>query len=475
MDNLQLIKDRIAANYDEMITTLQELVRINSEIATPQKDKPFGKGVDDAFLYMLKKGEADGFLTTNVDHYGGHIDMPAANAASSETMGILAHLDVVPAGDGWDYDPYGGQIEDGKIYGRGTSDDKGPTIAAYFAMRAIKDARITLNKNVRLILGLDEESGWQGMDYYLSKIPKPADFGFTPDGDFPVVNGEKGILNFDIAKKFTKAVGKGIELRSFNGGNAPNMVPDYARLVLRSDDPLVYEELKLKAKKSRENGVLIKTKGVGKSFEITAHGVSAHGATPEKGINAISLLMDFVKDIEFSNESVNEFIDFYNNEIAFQLDGENLGIGFSDEISGKTVVNVGVIELDTKSARLAVNLRYPVSFDEEIIYDAMGEILMKYNIGVVKKMSRDPIYIDEDDKLIKTMIDVYRKNTGDKEAKPLVMGGGTYARVLDNFVAFGALFPGEEELFHQRNEYISIDSLKKATLIYAETIYELCK
>lgn len=390
-------------------------------------------------------------------------------------MGILAHLDVVPAGDGWEFDPYGAIIDNGKLYGRGSSDDKGPTIAAYFAMRAIKDAGITLNKNVRLILGLDEESGWQGMDYYLSKIPKPADFGFTPDGDFPVVNGEKGILNFDIAKKFTKAVGNGIELRSFNGGNAPNMVPDYARLVLRSDDPSVYEELKLKAKKSRENGVLIKTKGVGKSFEIIAHGVSAHGATPEKGINAISLLMDFVKDIEFSNESVNEFIDFYNNEIAFQLDGENLGIGFSDEISGKTVVNVGVIELDTKSARLAVNLRYPVSFDEENIYDAMGEILMKYNIGVVKKMSRDPIYINEDDKLIKTMIDVYRKNTGDKEAKPLVMGGGTYARALDNFVAFGALFPGEEELFHQKNEYISIDSLKKATLIYAETIYELCK
>ena len=475
MDNLQLIKDRIAAHYDEMITTLQELVRINSEIATPQKDKPFGKGVDDAFLYMLKKGEEDGFLTTNIDHYGGHIDMLSIDSSNIETMGILAHLDVVPAGDGWDFDPYGAIIDNGKLYGRGSSDDKGPTIAAYFAMRAIKDAGITLNKNVRLILGLDEESGWQGMDYYLSKIPKPADFGFTPDGDFPVVNGEKGILNFDIAKKFTKAVGKGIELRSFNGGNAPNMVPDYARLVLRSDDPSVYEELKLKAKKSRENGVLIKTKGVGKSFEITAHGVSAHGATPEKGINAISLLMDFVKDIEFSNESVNEFIDFYNNEIAFQLDGENLGIGFSDEISGKTVVNVGVIELDTKSARLAVNLRYPVSFDEEIIYDAMGEILMKYNIGVVKKMSRDPIYIDEDDKLIKTMIDVYRKNTGDKEAKPLVMGGGTYARALDNFVAFGALFPGEEELFHQRNEYISIDSLKKATLIYAETIYELCK
>lgn len=474
MDNLKLINDKIAENYDEMIKTLQELVMINSERTTPEKDKPFGKGVQDAFIYMLEKGEQDGFLATNIDNYGGHIDMPCGNE-KAETMGILAHLDVVPAGDGWDYEPYGAEIIDGKMYGRGTSDDKGPSIAAYFAMRAIKDAGIKLSKNVRLILGLDEETGWDGMYYYLSKIPKPADFGFTPDGDFPAVHGEMGILNFDIAKKFTKSVGKGIELRSFKGGNAHNMVPDYARVVLRSDKPKVYENLKVKAAKWREEGVKIKAKGVGKSFEITVEGKSAHGSTPEKGTNAISILMDFIKDIEFNNESINDFIEFYNEEIGFQLDGTNLGICLEDEVSGKTVVNIGVIELDTKSARLAVNVRYPVTFGENDIYDNLDSVLTKYNIGIVKKMSQNPIYMEKDNPLIVTMMDVYKRITGDIDAKPQVMGGGTYARALENFVAFGALFPGEEELFHQKNEFMSLESLKKTTQIYAETIYELCK
>lgn len=475
MDNLKLINDKIVENYDEMVKTLQELVRINSERTTPENDKPFGKGVHDAFLYMLKKGENDGFIASNVDNYGGHIDMLCEDSKNRETMGILAHLDVVPAGDGWDYDPYGAEIIDGKMYGRGTGDDKGPTIAAYFAMRAIKDAGIALNKNVRLILGLDEETGWDGMHYYLSKIPKPADFGFTPDGDFPAVHGEMGILNFDIAKKFTKGVGGGIELRSFKGGHAHNMVPDYARVVLRSDNHLIYESLKEKASNLRNEGIKVKARGVGKSFEIIAEGKSAHGSTPEKGINAISILMDFIKDIEFNNESINEFIEFYNNKIGFQLDGENLGICLEDEVSGKTVLNVGVIELDTKSAKLAINVRYPVTFSENDIYDNLGEVLNKYNIGIVKKMSQDPIYMEKDNPLITTMMDVYKRVTGDVDAEAQIMGGGTYARALENFVAFGALFPWEEELFHQRNEFISLDSLKKATEIYAETIYELCK
>lgn len=474
MENLKLIREKLVQNRDEMIHTLKGLVEINSEAATPEKDRPFGKGVSDAFLYMLKKADEDGFAAANIDNYGGHIDLYAGEEADGQTMGILTHLDVVPAGDGWDTEPYEAVIKDGKMYGRGTSDDKGPTIAAYYAMKAIKDAGVSLKKNVRLVLGLDEETQWKGMDYYLSKVKAP-DFGFTPDGDFPVVNGEMGILTFDLAKKFVKAIGKGIEFRSFKGGNAPNMVADYARLVLRADNQLVYEQLKERAAQARENGVQIKTKGVGKSFEITAQGVSAHGSTPEKGVNAISILMDFIKDIEFTNESINDFIEFYNEYIGFELDGTKLGIGFEDELSGKTIVNVGTIDMDTKSVRLAVNVRFPVSCDDEIIYRGMEENLMKYNIGVVKRIRKAPIYIEADDPFIVSMMEVYRRITGDTKAQPQVMGGGTYARAMKNFVAFGALFPGEEELFHQKNEYMSLESLEKAAQIYAETIYEMCK
>lgn len=474
MDNIGAICERILANKDEMLKTLAELIKINSEAAAPEKNCPFGKGVSDAFLYMLKKAENDGFIVEDKDGYGGHIQMSSEQDPNGETMGILGHLDVVPAGNGWDFEPYGGEIKDGRIYGRGAEDDKGPVIAAYFAMRAIKEAGIKLNKNVRLILGLDEETDWKGIKYYLEHEKAP-DFGFTPDADFPVVHGEKGILTFDLAKKFAKSQNDGLELRSFTGGNAPNMVADQGRMVMFSKTAY-YEDIKEKVAVYREKtGRKVKCKGVGKSFEITAEGVSSHGAEPQKGINAISILMDLAKDIEFDNDGVNDFIAFYNEKIGFETTGEKLGIGFEDELSGGTAVNVGMIELDKKSVRLTVNVRFPVSYDDETIYGAMGENVSAYDIGIVKRKYQEPLFMEKDDSMVTTLMEVYREVTGNSSAEPIVIGGGTYARALDNFVAFGAKFPGEDEKAHQKNESISIDSLMKSTEIYARAVYLLCR
>lgn len=474
MEYLNQIKENISKYKEDMVKSLVELVQINSVADTPKADMPFGEGVTKALEYMLNKGEADEFAVANIDNYGGHIDLLPGDSWDGQVMGILAHLDVVPAGSDWDYDPFGGEIDDNKIYGRGTMDDKGPALAAYYAMKAIKEAKVPLSRKVRLVLGLDEETGSKGMEYYLDKTVKP-DFGFTPDADFPVVHGEKNILIFELAKKLMKPSGKGIELRSFKGGNAPNMVPDFARAVVRADNPMVYEQLKEKAARAREEGKQIKTKGMGKSLEITAHGISAHGSEPQDGVNAISMLMEFFKDIEFINESVNDFIEFYNSHIGYELNGESLGIGFEDEISGGTVVNVGMIDLDTKRASMSVNVRFPISFDDETIYDGMSQNVGKYNIGVIKERYQEGIFVDPEDTLVSTLMDVYKKATGDEEAESKVIGGGTYARTMENFVAFGPLFPGQEDRIHQKNEYMDIDLFVKMTEIYAEAIFELCK
>ena len=474
MEYLKLIKENINKNKDEMIQSLVELVQINSVADQPKTDMPFGEGVAKALEYMLNKGESDEFAVANVDNYGGHIDLLPGDQWDGQVMGVLAHLDVVPAGNDWDFDPFGGEIVDNKVYGRGTMDDKGPALAVYYAMKAIKEAKVPLSKKVRLVLGLDEETGSKGMEKYLAKAVKP-DFGFTPDADFPVVHGEKNILIFELAKKLLKSSGKGIELRSFKGGNAPNMVPDFARAVVRADNPMVYEQLKEKAARARETGKQIKTKGMGKSLEVTAYGISAHGSEPQDGVNAISMLMEFFGDIEFINESVNDFIEFYNSHIGYELNGESLGIGFEDEISGGTVVNVGMIDLDTKKVSMSVNVRFPISFDDETIYDGMSQNVGKYNIGVIKERYQEGIFVDPDDKFVATLMDIYKRATDDTDAKSKVIGGGTYARALENFVAFGPLFPGEEDRVHQKNEYMDIDLFQKMTEIYAEAIYELCK
>lgn len=470
MGYLEFIQKKIDENKDQMLQDLQHLISIRSVVEETNGAFPFGEGVEKAFSYMMEKGEEAGFICKDVDHYGGHMDLPGE---SENVMGIVGHLDVVPEGTGWDDDPYRGQIKEGKLYGRGAIDDKGPVIASFYAMKAVKESGAPLKDTVRLILGLDEETNWKGMTRYLSKV-SPPDYGFTPDGDFPAIHGEKGILVFDIVRKLSAASGKGLELRSMTGGNAANMVADYARAVVRDTSGAGYDRIREKIADFREQKkVNISGKGVGKSFEIRTEGISSHGAKPEQGVNAISILMEFLEHLHFVNEDAADFVDFYNRHIGYELNGKSLGCGFSDEPSGDLVLNVGMIHLDTKSLSLTLNVRYPVTMDANQVYDSIMPALDPYSLGIVKGKHEEPIYIPADDPMVLTLMDIYKRQTGDAESRPLVIGGGTYARAMKNVIAFGARFPGEPELGHQKNEYISIDSLMRMTRIYAEAIYRL--
>ena len=481
MDYLEKLKNKIEENKDEMIATLQELIAIRSVVEPAKGEMPFGEGVQKALEYLLEKGTKEGFDAENIDNYGGHIDFGGylkdekgnITAINTETMGIVCHLDTVPEGDGWSHPPFAGEIADGKIFGRGAIDNKGPAVSALFAMKALNDLGLIPEKRVRLILGLDEETGWIGMKYYLEKVKAP-DFGFTPDAEFPAIHAEKGVLIFDIAKKFAKSENKGLELRSFTGGEAANMVAANARVILRAERKETYEEIKAKVAEFRETAkVQIRTKVIGKTLEIVTTGISAHGARPECGVNAISAMMEFLGGLSFGNEDVNDFIDFYNQHIGYELDGTSLGCGLTDEPSGKLVLNVGMIELDPKAGRLTINVRYPVTFDEDAVYDSVMPVVNKYHFGIIKGLHHKPLYRSLDDPFIKTLMDCYRDNTGDMETQPLVIGGGTYARAMDHCVAFGASFPGEQEVAHQKDEYLAIDSLMAMTNIYADAIYRL--
>jgi len=462
-------------NKDEMIFALQQAVQVNSEegesfIGEKGRIYPFGQGVQQSLELVLKMGRDLGFEVKNVDNYGGHIDF---SGTGDKIMGILGHLDVVPAGNDWSHDPYGGEIIDGKLYGRGTTDDKGPVISCLYAMKALKDAGYVPNATIRLILGLDEETNWKGIEHYFAKEKRP-DYGFTPDGEFPLINGEKGLLVFNLAKKFANTTVEGLSLRSLKGGIAPNSVADSARAVVNSPKPEQYEEIKEKIAAYRSlTGYKINCKGVGKSLEITTTGVAAHGAKPEKGLNAISVMMDFLGGLNFVNEDLNDFIGFYNKHIGFCTNGDSLGIGLKDEPSGELTLNVGMVEFTKGAGKLVINVRYPVTFSDKDVYEPLDPILTRYNIGLIKEMHKVPVYIDRNNPMVKTLMDIYRKHTGDTESEPLVIGGGTYAKATPGILAFGALFPGDEDLMHQKDECIDFDRFMQMTKIYAEAIYKL--
>ncbi|MBQ3390308.1 MAG: dipeptidase PepV [Firmicutes bacterium] len=459
---------KILAGYrEEMFRTLQELVSIESVVAEPKGGLPFGENVEKVFRKALQKCEDFGFETFDADHFGGHAEF----GEGEECMGILAHLDVVPLGEGWDYDPLGGIIENGRMYGRGTNDDKGPAVAAMYALRAVKESGAKFNKRVRLIFGLDEEVGeWEGIYEYFDRAGVP-DFGFTPDADFPLVQAEMGILVFDLVKKFGKSPKGGCVLKSIQGGQAYNMVADKCSAVITGDNAAI----KSKVEAYREHTAYeISCRARGRSMEVTALGVPAHGAHPEKGVNAISIMMDFLKEITFGNDDVNDFIEFYNKKIGFNLHGWQIGAGFKDELSGDLIWNTGVIDENEERGSITVNIRYPVTGSGEEVYEGMAPHLDEYGVGVVKLADKEALCLESDDPLVVTLMDIYRKHTGDEEAQPLVIGGGTYARVLNHGVAYGIKFPGEEATEHQKNEYIDLDNMMKAAAIYAEAIFRLC-
>lgn len=471
MELLTKVNKRIEENKTEMISSLSKLISIPSVVSDAKGSMPFGEEVHKAYLFMMQRAEDEGFDLFNADNYGGHIDF---TGTEDGVVGVVGHLDVVPEGSGWDFEPYGGEIIDGSICGRGTTDDKGPVIACFYAMKALKECGYEPKRTIRLILGLDEETNWKGMRYYLEHVGDKPDLGFTPDGDFPAIHGEKGILIFDIVKKFNHGSIKGLELSSVKGGTAPNSVADHARAVIH--EGAGYEHVKEQVAAFRtEKGCKINCKGIGKSFEITVQGISAHGAKPEQGLNAITLLMEFLGRLNFASEDTNDFISFYNERIGHGLHGEEMGCAFEDEPSGKLVFNVGMIDMDKKTAKLTINVRYPVTKDAEQVYGGIMNVLDKYDLGIVKGKHEAPIYVAEDEPLVQTLMDIYRKHTGDVKSKPLVIGGGTYARAVENTIAFGARFPEDEDVMHQKNEYISIDNMMKITKIYAEAIYRLAE
>jgi succinyl-diaminopimelate desuccinylase len=440
---------------DALIRTTQELVRIPSVKEPPAGEgKPFGGPIALALEYTLAKGRELGFKTENFSGYAGHIEY----GQGPETVGILCHLDVVPAGEGWSVNPFGGEIIDDKIYGRGTIDNKGPAVAALYALAALKDSGWQPRRRVRIILGTDEESGWACMDHYMKVADKPH-LGFAPDAEFPVINSEKGILHVELSGKLQSP--QGITLREIQGGNRPNMVPD--RCSVRLQGVEAGQVSALAAKLGARLDIRREEEGIALVFK----GVSAHGSTPESGENAISYALALLYHLGFEDG----IIGFLSQQIGFSHDGRGLNIEFRDAVSGALTVNLGVIGMEGDTVKAVLDIRYPVSCTEGQVLAGISSVLPGH-ITLVSQGGKGPLHVEADSELIKILQRVYEKHTGE-EAELISIGGGTYARALDNGVAFGPVFPGQPELAHQPDEFISIGHLSKLMAIYADAISKL--
>lgn len=438
----------IDMNSKKLIEITQEILKVKSVEGEPTPLAPFGEGVRDALMKALEISENLGFSAVNLDNVLGY----AEYGKGSEVISVLGHVDIVPEGKGWIYPPYGAEIHDGKLYGRGSIDDKGPTMASLFGLYAIKEMGLPLQKKVRIIFGTNEETGWKCMEYLKKKI-KDKLIGFAPDGKFPVINREKGILNFVLRREFTN---KNLEVE-IKGGERPNMVPDYAEAVFKREVKENFDISNISVDGSK----------------IIAKGVSAHGSLPERGKNAIILLADALKKLEIEGEA-KLVIDFINNYIGFDVNGKGLNIDFEDSYSGKLTANLGMIHVNQDFAELTFNIRYPISFKHEDIIEEVQKIAGKEGFKVINIRNQNPLFVDENSELVKKLLKVYKEQTG-KEPFTLSIGGGTYARAMNEGVAFGPTLIGQEEVEHMANEYIATDHLILLAKIYGKAIYELAK
>lgn len=465
------IENLVNRYKDDIVKSTQEIIRIKSVKEEYKQGMPFGEGIAKALDYALALSEELGFETENFDGYAGHADL----GDGEETVGILVHLDVVPEGKDWKYPPYAAEIHDDKIYGRGTIDDKGPAIAALYAMKAIKESGVSLDKKIRIIFGTDEESGWEGVKYYFNKVKAP-DMAFTPDAEFPVIHGEKGIMVFNIKKKFNNICSGDIVIKSIKGGNRPNMVPDLCTAVLEVKENKKANIIKNIHQYIEKTGHKILIEDIEHQIIIKSEGISAHSSLPQSGTNAISQLFLCLGEVMSKcNCEIYNFIKLYNKKIGLEYNGQSIGCGFKDEVSGKLTFNVGIIDMSESEVNIVVNIRYPISYSSTQVYEGIRNELRGTDIVIEEVEDMKPIYVPKDHLLVQKLMKVYREVTGDENSKPITIGGGTYARAMDNAVAFGALFPGREELAHQKDEYISVDDLIKNAKIYAKALYELAK
>ena len=437
----------------EFTEKLREWVRIPSVQGETEDGAPFGREV----RHMLDTAEADakamGFPVRDFDGYACDITL----GSRPEMIAVLGHLDVVPAGDGWNYPPFGAEMDGTRIYGRGTSDDKGPALASLYAMRAIREAGIPLKKSIRLILGCNEETDWKDMEWYSAHAEIPA-VGFSPDASFPVINTEKAIIHLRFTAPETDS---GLQVAEMATGERPNVIPGECTAVVRGG-----EELAGKVREwSREKNLPVTAEVVPEGVRITAEGIPGHSAYPEGRRNAIGMMICLLRDLGAEGP-----LKVLADAVGMTHDGSGLGCACSDEVSGPLTCNMGILHLKDGAWTGTLDMRCPVNADLPALRDAAKAHLPGFEVETLEM--KPAHHVPADSELVTQLLAAYEEETG-LPGETIATGGGTYAKVLSQGVAFGATFPDDEDLAHQANEYADMDRLVTAAKIYANALIRL--
>lgn len=452
------------AHKEEILKDISDVCAIRSVREDAKEGMPFGEGCHKALMHIMDLAKSLGLFVRNFDGYVMTADI---NNKPSK-LAILAHLDVVHEGKDWTVcKPYEPVIKDGRIYGRGTADDKGPAVMALWALKAVKDLGIELSSNVRVILGTDEECGSSDLAYY-SKIEEYPPMSFSPDSSYPVTNIEKGGLSSVFESEFEESAALP-RVISIKGGNAGNIVPQECEIILEGislkDAEKYFKVSDVKYTAEEKEGKL----------HILVTGQSAHASTPHLGVNAVTAAVETVCSMPLAPCKGLEVLKGLNSLIPHgDFLGKALGVAQKDDLSGELTLNLGVFEYTPAKMTGKIDSRAPICANEDnmskIVYTKMAE----KGIILANTKMRKPHHTPADCEFVKTLNSVYEDYSG-KEGGCVAIGGGTYVHNIEGGVAFGCSMPGTENNMHGPDESAVIDELMMSGCIFADVIIKLCK
>lgn len=456
--NVASYLDKLFEGYE---AELKRLVDIKSVRTEAQDGYPFGKGPAEALDEAEKIVNAHGFSMKNYEYYAGEV-----NLGENPDMMLLAHLDVVPEGDGWTREPYNMTREGDLLYGRGTTDDKGAALAMIYAMDAVKSVLGEPKTGVRLVLGCGEETGSEDMEYYFKKRPV-LKYTLSPDAEYPLINIEKGRYSPTFTKKIAKT-DKNIRIKKINGGVTQNIVPGKAGAVISGVSDTEIAKICSDVEKKTGVGFTVETTADG--VKISASGHTAHASTPELGNNAQTALIEVLYEFDTDLKSELEFLKktFPHGE----TDGASLGVKLSDKESGDLTLNFGVMHFDGETLTVNFDARCPVTADDGRVFDRANSVFEGAGYTSDRAVPTKAHVVGKGSEIVKESLAVYEEFTGEK-AEPIAIGGGTYVHEIPGGIAFGIEFPGRDYHIHGADEFADINEMKMTAKMYAELMIKL--
>ncbi|QHQ59606.1 Sapep family Mn(2+)-dependent dipeptidase [Anaerocolumna sedimenticola] len=456
--NLEQHKDifesmEISPYFQIMIKGISELVKIPTlyDETAISPSEPYGKKVSEGLEWIKKTALKDGFEILEFD---GHVlAIRIKGTSSGKRIDVVSHVDVVEPGEGWNHNPFKGDIQNGYIYGRGTQDMKGPLMVTYYALKYIKDHNLQGKNEIRIVIGSDEERTMGDMRYYITKAGEP-DFAFTPDGKFPLSYGEKGALMWHIQASMDTCIVK------LAGGVQCNVVSPSAVAFLDGS-----EKVENYRKELLNSGYRGEISIEGELLKITVHGRAAHAGRPSDGCNATVQLLDLIQRVSQDSLAVMLYHCFSDPY------GTGAGIYYDMESMGKLTLNLGILIIENHTVTADIDCRYPYGTDSFYLTQKLKEALEPFSVEL--KYDDKPTITDISSPYVQTLLTTYRRITGDTNAEPMVSSGVTYSKAIRNCVAFGPMKEDELLLAHQADEKIEINKIKQLFMVYTEAMYRL--